>query len=148
MNHDLRCFYGDSISAQQLMIVATLTVLICGSTRAAFAQSDSERNRELGRKLEPSQQIIEEMAARIQKLEMSDSPPRASDPSAPSKVAAVTKLSARERVTRTMRRPRREIRISSSRYLTPHNAKRPQDFVDFFTPYHRVPARECGVFSI
>ncbi len=96
MNHDLRCFYGDSISAQQLMIVATLTVLICGSTRAAFAQSDSERNRELGRKLERSQQIIEEMAARIQKLEMSDSPPRASDPSAPSKVAAVTKLSARE----------------------------------------------------
>ena len=96
MNHDLRCFYGDSISAQQLMIVATLTVLICGSKREAFAQSDSERNRKLGRKLEPSQQIIEEMAARIQKLEMSDSPPRASDPSAPSKVAAVTKLSARE----------------------------------------------------
>ena len=82
--------------AQQLLIAGTLTVLICGTARAVFAQSDSERIRELERKLEQSQQIIEEMAARIQKLEMRDSQPQASERSVPSRAAAVTNLPARE----------------------------------------------------
>ena len=82
---------------QQFLIAGTLTVLICGTTRAAFAQSDSERISELERKLERSQQIIEEMAARIQKLETLGGPQQASGPSAPAAPPpGVTNLPARE----------------------------------------------------
>src|SRR5437016_552507 len=49
--------------AQQFLLAATFTVLIYGPTHAAVAQSDSERIAELERKLEQSQQTIEEMAA-------------------------------------------------------------------------------------
>src|SRR5437870_9865249 len=83
--------------AQQFLIVATFTALICGPTRAAFAQSDSERIAELERKLEQSQQIIEEMAARIQKLEMLGGPQQAGAPSAPpTPPPGATNLPARE----------------------------------------------------
>jgi hypothetical protein len=83
--------------AQQLLIAGTLTVLICGTTRAAFAQSDSERIGELERKLERSQQIIEEMAARIQKLETLGDQQEASRPTGPATPpVAVTNLPAKE----------------------------------------------------
>ena len=63
----------------------------------AFAQSDSERISELERKLEQSQQIIEEMAARIQKLEMAGPQQQAPAPGAqPTPPSAVTNLPARE----------------------------------------------------
>ncbi len=80
--------------AQRLLIAGTLTVLICGTTRPAFAQSDSERIGELERKLERSQQIIEEMAARIQKLERLGGQQETSAPTTPP--PAVTNLPARE----------------------------------------------------
>src|SRR5438093_7081722 len=83
--------------AQQFLIVATFTALICGPAHAAVAQSDSERIAELERKLEQSQQTIEEMAARIQKLEMLGGPQQASAPSAPpTPPPGVTNLPARE----------------------------------------------------
>ena len=79
------------------LVAAAFTVLICAPVRAATAQSDSERIAELERKLERRQQIIEEMAARIQKLEMRDGPRQTSAPSAPPTTpAAVTNLPARE----------------------------------------------------
>src|SRR5439155_5502638 len=83
--------------ARQFLLVATFTALICGPTHAAVAQSDSERIAELERKLEQSQQIIEEMAARIQKLEMLGGPQQAGGPSAPpTPSSGVTNLPARE----------------------------------------------------
>ena len=83
--------------AQQFLIVATFTALICGPTHTAVAQSDSERIGELERKLEQSQQIIEEMAARIQKLEALGGPQQAGGPSAPpTPPPGATNLPARE----------------------------------------------------
>jgi len=78
--------------ARQFLLAATFTALICGPTHAAVAQSDSERIAELERKLEQSQQTIEEMAARIQKLEMAgpqqqQAPAPGAQPTPPSAVA-------------------------------------------------------------
>src|SRR5439155_17845576 len=84
--------------ARQFLLAATFTALICGPTHAAVAQSDSESNAELESKLEQSQQIIEEMAARIQKLEMAgpqqqQAPAPGAQPTPP---PGVTNLPARE----------------------------------------------------
>jgi len=51
------------------LVVAAFTVLVGLPVHAAVGPSDSERIGDLERKLERSQQIIEEMAARILKLE-------------------------------------------------------------------------------
>ncbi len=78
----LRCLKSQN-RATPFLIVAAFTVLVGLPVHAAVAPSDSERITDLERKLERSQQIIEEMAARILKLETLGARQDASHSSAP-----------------------------------------------------------------